>query len=324
MNKSPWRRVAVIALAVQAFAASGRAQAGRFPSRSSRAELFAPGVISTRDYERDGAFTPDGQTFYFTKRTMWPGFSAICVSRLRGGRWTEPKVASFSGQYADLTPFVADDGTRIYFASQRPVGGARAGYQIWRAQRVGDTWADPEPLPAPINGRGGVVAPVVTRSGSLYFIRVADARLMVAVARPGGWEDPMPVTDSASAAGTAEVGVYVDPDERYMFVAIAGRDDALHTAEGIYPRADLYVRERAGTHWGPLRHLPSPINTGAEEESPTVSPDRKYLYFTSERGVFTEHGTRYDAVGLERALHQPGNGLGDIYRIDLRATGVRP
>src|SRR5262249_25111760 len=39
--------------------------------------LFAPGVVSTRDYERDGTFTPDGTEFYFTKRTIWSSHLTI-------------------------------------------------------------------------------------------------------------------------------------------------------------------------------------------------------------------------------------------------------
>src|SRR5262249_44783820 len=83
-------------------------------------QIFAPGVISTRDFERDGTFTPDETTFFFTKRAMWPYFSAICVSHFTKGKWTEPEVASFSGQYYDAAPFVSPDGRRLYFASRRP------------------------------------------------------------------------------------------------------------------------------------------------------------------------------------------------------------
>ena len=293
------------------------------PLRSYRAELFEPGVVSTRDYERDGTFSPDGQTFYFTKRTIWPYFSAICVSRFRRGRWTEPDVAPFSGQYPDATPFISADGSRLYFASRRPAERAQNGYNIWMATRVKDSWSTPELLPQPINGRGSVISPVETRNGSLYFIRTDDARLYVSERRGAGWAEPVPIVDSA-AQGTAVTSVYVDPDERFMIVAIVGRADAMSTAEGIYARADLYVRERRGSAWSASRHLPPPINSAAEEGSPFLSPDRRFLYFTSERGPLTEHGTRYDAAALEHVLHSPGNGLGDIYRIDFRATGIAP
>ena len=55
-------------------------------------------MVSTRDYERDGSFTSDGRTFYFSKRTIWPYFSVICVTHFTGGRWTTPEVAPFSGE----------------------------------------------------------------------------------------------------------------------------------------------------------------------------------------------------------------------------------
>lgn len=289
-----------------------------------KAELFAPGVISTRDYERDGTFTPDGKTFYFTKRTMWPYFSAICVSHRRAGHWTEPTIASFSGQYADATPFVSLDGQHLYFASRRPLEGAPAGgYNIWVVDRAGDTWSAPHALPKPINGHGSVFAPVMVRDGSLYFVAGNPPHVMVARPQGDGWAEPTPA-GADDEPGSAELSGYVDPDERYLIVTVVGRTDALKTAEGIYDRADLYVRSRGASGWSAPRHLPAPINTGAEEGSPFVSPDGRYLYFTSERGVFTEHGTPYSHAALERALHAPGNGLGDIYRIDFRALGIEP
>lgn len=289
-----------------------------------KAELFAPGVISTRDYERDGTFTPDGKTFYFTKRTMWSYFSAICVSHLRGGHWTEPTVASFSGQYVDATPFVSLDGQHLYFASRRPMEGAPAGgYNIWVVDRAGDSWSAPHALPKPINGHGSVFAPVMVRDGSLYFVAGNPPHVMVARRQGDGWAEPTPV-GADDEPGSAELSGYVDPDERYLVVTVVGRADALKTAEGIYDRADLYVRSHGANGWSAPRHLPAPINTGAEEGSPFVSPDGRYLYFTSERGVFTEHGTAFSYPELERALHAPGNGLGDIYRIDSRAVGITP
>lgn len=288
------------------------------------AELFAPNVISTRDYERDGAFTPDGKTFYFTKRTIWPYFSAICVSRLRGGQWTEPEVAPFSGQYPDATPSVSPDGARLYFASRRPVHGEPASfYRLWMADRTDSGWSEPRALPDSLNGTEGAIAPVETRDGSLYYVSGSAGHVVVARRRGDGWTAPVLAGDS-SAAGSVELSAYVDPDQRYMIVAVIGRDDALHSAEGVYPRADLYVRTRLGDGWSPLRHLGAPVNSAADELSPVVSPDGEWLYFTSERGAFTEHGAPFDYAALERALHSPGNGLGDIYRVDMRAAGIAP
>jgi WD40-like Beta Propeller Repeat len=294
------------------------------PHPAPHAELFAPNVISTRDYERDGTFSPDGKTFYFTKRTIWGYFSAICVTHLQNGRWSEPEVASFSGQYPDATPSISPDGARIYFASRRPINGAPAHFfSLWVAERDarGDGWSEPHRLPDAINGKEGSIAPVETRDGSLYFVSGEAGHVVVAKKVGEGWSAPAIAGDS-NATGTEELSAYVDPDQRFMIVAVIGRDDALHSAEGVYPRADLYARTRVGDGWSPLRHLDAPINSGADDLSPFVSPDGRYLYFTSERGVFTEHGEPFDYAKLEGALHAPGNGLGDIYRVNFQLTGI--
>jgi hypothetical protein len=68
------------------------------------ATLFAPGIISTGDYESHATFTPDGREMYFLK--MAPNFSrwTIFISRYNNGRWSQPEVAPFSGQYQDADP----------------------------------------------------------------------------------------------------------------------------------------------------------------------------------------------------------------------------
>lgn len=48
--------------------------------------LFAEGIISTGDMELNAAFTPDGKTLYFTKRTPRPLLWDIIVSHFRGGK----------------------------------------------------------------------------------------------------------------------------------------------------------------------------------------------------------------------------------------------
>ena len=80
-----------------------------------RATLFAPGIISTGDYESHAAFTPDGREMYFLK--MAPNFSrwTIFVSRYKDGNWLAPEVAPFSGQFQDADPYITADGKHFYF-----------------------------------------------------------------------------------------------------------------------------------------------------------------------------------------------------------------
>src|SRR5689334_17341831 len=50
-------------------------------------ELFAPGVISTGDFDSHIEFTPDGNTLYFLRSLPNFAFWTIYESHFRSGRW---------------------------------------------------------------------------------------------------------------------------------------------------------------------------------------------------------------------------------------------
>ncbi|MEO8276232.1 MAG: hypothetical protein ABI639_08420 [Thermoanaerobaculia bacterium] len=288
------------------------------------ARLFAPGVVATSDYERDGTFTPDGREFYFTKRTMWPSHYTICVTRWVKGKWIEPEVAPFSGQYSDLTPFISSDGSKLYFASRRPIDGQpHRDLDLWMVTREEDKWSEPQRLPAPINSPGSDYAPSMTRDGTLYYASSSNGGGILRSHWSGEWSPPEVVSD-ATAGAPYESAAFVDPDERFMIVTVSGGKDAMTTREGIYERGDLYIRERKNGVWSALRHLPAPINSAAEEGTSFLSPDGRYLFFTSERGPLLEHDRRFAFTEFEKTLHSPGNGLGDIYQVGMEALGIQP
>src|SRR5438445_3425188 len=90
------------------------------PYPISEPRLFGDGFISTLDFESDPAFTPDGRTLYFVKSSGDRRLGTILFSRFADGGWTIPKTASFSGKYSDRNPFITADGTKLYYASDRP------------------------------------------------------------------------------------------------------------------------------------------------------------------------------------------------------------
>src|ERR1700730_12500658 len=96
--------------------ALGFAAAARVP------EIFAPGVISGPAHDSAPAFTPDGRAVYFARNNA--SASTILVSRLRGSRWTPPELAPFSGEWNDMEPAMAPDGSHLVFVSSRPVASA--------------------------------------------------------------------------------------------------------------------------------------------------------------------------------------------------------
>ena len=115
----------------------------------------------------------------------------------------------------------------------------------------------------------------------------------------------------------ASTKLSVPEDERMMLLAASRRSDSL----GDF---DLYVSQKqpAGK-WGEPVNLGPEINTAARELSPKLAPNGKYLVWMSCRlpALSPKPQTRTTAQVLQE-LHAPGNGVGDIYQIDISALSA--
>jgi Tol biopolymer transport system component len=280
-------------------------------------ELFAPGVISTQDYELNAAFTPDGRTLYYTKSTpQFGGLLTIVVSHLRGGNWSTPEVAEFSGQWSDADPFVSPDGARLFFISTRPVEGrAKKDNDIWVMDRTGSGWSAPRNLGAPVNSADRELYPTVTRDGTLYFVSSRPGGLGgsdIYRARPvnGKYAEPENLGEAVNSRYN-EGDAWIAPDESCLVFASTGRPDDLGGG-------DLYISYRKNGVWTPARHLDGGVNSPAREFCPIGSPDGKYLYFTSERGFGDQPlERRLTYKELQENLRGVRNHLGNIWRVEF-------
>src|SRR5579863_419020 len=253
------------------------------------------------------AFTPDGKAVYFThangeKRT-------IMVSHLDNGVWSNPKAAEFSGQWRDLEPAMAPDGTYLIFVSNRPVfegGKALDGYygtrshpggdgNLWRVDRRENGWSQPVRLPDIINSNLSIYAPAVARSGTLYFMqpdtKTRKFRLYRSVYTNGAFETPeaLPFSDGS----TSDFDPAVAPDE--SFIIFSSSRTPLPEQQSA-----VFVAFAQGSHLtNPL--VIKPILLGTEAR---LSPDLGVLYFTT------------DHPSLESAQEAP--------MLSARPTAARP
>lgn len=280
--------------------------------------LFAEGIISTPDYELNAAFTPDGKTVYFTKSTTNMGFWTIVFSQFRDGAWTQPEVAPFSGQYSDADPAVSPDGKRLFFISRRPVPGfARREPHIWYVERNGTAWGEPRNV-AVLNGESGEFYPSVAADGTLYFATVRPGGLgrndLYRSRLVGGaYQEPenlgAPLNSPLNEGDST-----IAPDQSFIIITITGRPDDMGAS-------DLYISDFKDGVWSAPRHLGSGVNSRALEFCPILSPDGKYLFFSSARGFPQEPPQRpltyAELIGKLRGVR---NGLGNVYQIDLSAV----
>jgi hypothetical protein len=294
------------------------------------ATLFAPGVISTGDYESHVTLTPDGREIYFLK--MAPNFSrwSIFVSRYRKGGWSQPEVAPFSGQYQDADPYITADGRHFYFISDRPIkpGDERQSHHdIWVMDKIDSGsppdesvrlagWSAPRHLPAPVNSDADEYYPMALKNGTLYFGSErkgcnGPCDIYRAAPQKGGSytvENIGPPINTAAG----EYEAFVTEDEQLMLLAVTKRPDSV----GDF---DLYFsRKQADGKWSEPTNLGPEINSSTRELSPKLTPNGKYVVWMSTRSpTLPPKPDQRTTAQVLQDLHSPGNGIGDIYQIDV-------
>lgn len=225
-----------------------------------------------------------------------------------------------SGQYSDLQPAVAPDGSHLVFASFRPSGPTAPGVApvktegLWRVDRKGTRWGEPARLPATVNLSSRVFKPSIAADGSLYFMAMDPAkqkfRLYRSQWRDGSYQPAVPLPFSDGSA--SDVDPEIAPDESFLLFSSAGRrpgNDNEH----------LFIVPRTVSGWGQV----TPIRYSGDEQAVDdgeahLGTDRTTLYFNSGR-VVARGGPRTRAEAsrdLER-LNLWDNGNTNVWTLSL-------
>jgi hypothetical protein len=284
-------------------------------------EVFAPGIVSTGLYTRDITMTQDGNEIYFSVSDVT--FTGILVTRFVNDRWTEPVITQFSGKgFFDFEPHISPDGNKFFFLSGRPPEGKtpKAGWfyqKIWMMNRVDTGWSEPQMVEEPVSSENNEFFPSVTNENVLYFtrsIKGGKIRIYKSVVANGKYLE-------------SEMLKFDIPETGMMFNAfISPKEDFLITcAQGIDSTnidQDYYISFRTPDgKWSKLIKFGPEINVpGDNANSAYVSPDGKYLFFSSSRkdtGLpkITSGTSLRDIINTKST---PGNGSSAIYWVDAK------
>jgi len=297
MERKILRVGAGLAAALLAACSSAREvrEPGGMMARSARAPeaaaVFAPGVISDGREQWRITFTPDGKTAYFAASDSFFPFTrkaTIYESHLEGGAWSAPVVASFSGRYSDIDPFLTPNGQRLYFSSIRPVDGVlRGDIDLWMVERTPRGWSEPIHLGPEVNSpNADELYPSASVDGTLYF---ASGPLfpqpgrdfdIYSAERAGDGFAPRQALGSGVNTAPAAGGGPQDSWEFNPEISVDGRTLVFTSLRpGGYGLGDLYVSHLRQGEWSPARNLGPRVNTAADEYHPTLTRDRRTLFF---------------------------------------------
>jgi Tol biopolymer transport system component len=241
--------------------------------------IFAPGVVSTvGNFEFAITFTPDGRELYFTRRSDGGGQNTIMVSRWEQDGWSAPEEAAFCKDFPSNEPYITPDGKRLYFGCRRQRPGTdQADYGIWVTERTaGGGWGE-----ARYYGLGMYVS--ASRSGDLYMTDIFNSA--------GGG-----IVRYLSSGGTLSLpeklggGVNAPRNGDHAFIAPDGSlivFDSYFRPGGQGGEGDLWVcfKKPDGT-WTEALNLGDTINTPATNFCPSLSPDGKYVFYSTCRDIY--------------------------------------
>lgn|GEM_PF-1014208 len=148
-------------------------------SRPDPADSAEEEPLNSTWWDSQAALAPDGSFVVFASaRPDGVGGADLWIAdRGRNGRYAA--VRNLGGEINsdanDFSPFLAQDGRTLFFASTRE--GGFGGSDIYRTQRGADgRWSEPENLGAAIN----------TEANEAFFFGLGRERCIVASDRPGG------------------------------------------------------------------------------------------------------------------------------------------
>ena len=245
------------------------------------AEPFAPGIVNTNNHDYHSDFYFDDHFFIF-KRSKRRGQSRILVTMMRDGVWTPLRESPHEGKpWYHNYPF-AEAGRVIYFAWRGPVGEIHASYDlnIWVVKKKATGWSKPVLLKSPVNTSSYDTWASAAENRTIYFFSgraggFGKSDVYRSKLKNGAHHNVENLGQHINTEFT-DNDPYIAPDERFLIFC--------SNRPGGMGKLDMYIAfmKPDGSFTKPV-NMGSAVNSSAHEERPYVTPDGKYLFFTSTR-----------------------------------------
>ena len=250
-------------------------------------EVTGPGVYFEQGPVIFNTSMPnDGSAHYFTDNSGFESGPTAVFERDRDGVRRLP----LNGAAIPADVHVTPDGQSLYFVDfgDNPS-------RIYRCKRLPEGWSTPEPMTA-LDRAGGSGFPSTTEAGMIYFTSGGD------IYRYNGREQVRLPDTVNTAAG--EHDPFIAQDDQFLLLV---REDA----EGD---SNIYLSIRRNDGWSEAEKLTAPFNSEKVDGSPYVTPDRQYLFLSSNRegdtlrtwqipfGAFIENRLHPEPPGDEETL----------------------
>lgn len=266
---------------------------------------------------RDFSVSEDGNEAFFTLQSPNQEVSQIASIKKDKNSWSEPELLPFNNAYSYMEPFLADNGTRLYFASDRPLDKTKTekkDFDIWYVERknTNSEWSEPVNMGKPVNSDMNEFFPSLSDNKNLYFTMESPAGMGKDDIYFSKWEnntysEPKILDESINSSGY-EFNAFVSKKENFILFT-------KYNEKGSQGSGDLYISKKgADGKWQKAENLGTPINTKWMEYCPFYDEKEQVLYFTSRRNSLSPKKFK-NISDFQQYTTEGENGLSKIYKV---------
>ena len=188
-------------------------------------------------------------------------------------------------------------------------------FDIWYVTKENGSWNDPKNMGAPINTNKDEFYISVTKSGNAYFTREMEGQgedIVICKWNNNKYDTAISLSNAINSTG-GEFNSFVDDDEKIIFFTGYKRKDNIGAG-------DLYMSTKnKNGEWKPAVNMGKDINDKGLTYCPYLSPDKKYFFFSSSKGIFkTPFDKKQSFEELKSLMKSPLNGWDNIYWMDAK------
>ena len=251
--------------------------------------VFSPEILGDYENKQSPVFSPDGKSLYITIVTPPRDFSTFFMDK-QNSHWIKPYIPDYFKQNNIRYPCVSPDGKKLFFVimdSWEESGKMIYNSDIYTADIISTgVWSLPKKLGPIINSKYHERSPSVTRDGTLYFYSdgeggMGGVDIYRSLLKNGRYIEPENLGDKVNSEHN-EYNPFISADESFLLFNSNDRPDS-------FGSHDIYIsfRKKDGS-WSEVKNLGPNVNTPASESKPCLSPDGKFLFFSSSRNNILE------------------------------------
>ena len=241
--------------------------------------IFAPGIISTHDYEHGITFNKNIDEVYFTRRITVEEGNRIFHAKIVNGKWTKPNQAAFASSFKESSANFSPDGTHLFYNSRRPPPNninSPHPFNVWLIHRKGTEWGEPQMIGPPVMDFFPMFV-TQTKNKTIYFTGNVERGIYKSKYTNGKYEIPerlVEVINSINWAGHP----FIDPEERHLIF------DSNVDKKGT---KNLYISFKdSNGRWIKPININKKYDFPEHAAIPHVSFDSKYLFFSSRGDIY--------------------------------------